>query len=1692
MAGTQVQGVPQGLVEEEIPQQNTQSVQGVPEGLTEEALPAPNNPALETAKANVAKYPHQEAQEENHWVGKLVPQGATGFMKSITDSAPIRMSEELGQKGAQALGEVGANVGEAAVTGADILSHPIRSFEKATGTDFSNPMRSQFQPQPVTQTPEQIAEEEHPLAMGISRGAGRAVGEFAGGFADPRMAILAIASGGAGDVAPVLSKIASGGFGLQMGAHAIGVAADLAHNWGKYTPEQRAQMITDAGLSGYFGAKALGHTGVPEVVRDKLKTTAAPTVRMLGHTVEGMSTPAVAGGAAGAFLGPKIGLPHGASEVAGGTVASGIAQSMGKSPFEPIVRVPKMTNFKPEAPIDKAQWSDSIHTPQAAPEPTAQASSPATAEQIRQNLVPAKQAAGEYTEPKEQAPVPQEDKGLKVLQDAYDKANSAYQKAFDAREAYRASMDQGVQPPAAVQKAFEKAEKALEEAQFHYETALNGKEAPEQAQDIREKLVPAKEAAGAYQPETEKVPENVKKSGEVAPERIAPVRMNKGFDTEPIPTIRGGQHELPHGGTMGKPLQLPGQVGDSSAFDNVEDIRSRMVPAKEAAGAYDAPIEAPVSKTVNKIGDLTREGLGGQELERNKPLREQIPAKPEGEILPPEKEQTQSQKAWETALRDMGQDETGEEKTIEGEPKLSSRPDKAELQKAGAGPETMEKLLNLTQVELRQLAISAGEDMGQEAIGSGKNPKASGKTPRQEVFQRLLNNHTPEELAQMVDDGKHLPPVSGGSQGAAVAPFTKEAADLDTDLFRRAKEALGPDASLSDVAKTAQAMKDELKNVNNNASGESAASQEAINRQASEKNQGIKRYRVDSRTGNAVPLIGPDAVDATAGKFDHIVQVGPNGEETILDSGASARPLTRPVGSERRATPRTAPLGAKELEEAIKQRKTVATPFDVTEGASKTIESDKNMPKPPQTDLTKLVEAANKKEGREPVDWSKPQELGKDTSRIADAYDQAKHEPDNPEVKKSYNSLVDDVKKQWNYIQKKMGISIEPQEEDPYSSFEEMKQDVEKNHRLKVFTGGNSLPEDHPMAKVDPKTGETYNTMFRAVHDIFGHLSGDNDFSQLGEEGAWKTHRQTLSPEAVPAMTNETRSQTSSFFKNSNTFPEQKATIPPDYAMSDASDAKKVFDHIKSGKNYALLTAENPGNERLSDEDNLARNQEFLKELRDKGYKPVPVEGHVKDVPGQHEHSFFIPDISPKDIKALGEKYGQASVMTSKGLYDLKNDTTIPIDDSKIVTGKDAENQDYFSKIGGEAFSIPVDFSGETKSTPKASMQTSRMSDAELKSAGFTPEQIENGEHLPSVAGGKTTKAEAEALAKEHLKEGEQFKTENSRDKFIKNIMSAPSVQEFADIAKAGESGRKWYQRSQAAFDSLVKAAPRYFQEGDRQKFTDFVAALSPQQSVKMNLQEALHAWSKYVDMGRPEGKPLETMLNQELALPKAKVGNAVRALKGEELWPDISKNENFKVPSFAKNLKGFMDAVTNDGWQAAFADASTVIGKSHSYHPLSVLTRAAAKELGWEPAEAQAAIWAFTKTLTEHGEKSPERVRDYSEDFADLMAHDPHVRQQLSDLGIDLGELDEHLRQIERKPEVSAGERPTTENSIGKLAKRLEKQRGKLPQTKDSGPFDRVKTDERESFFKPRETEDTSFDFGANEPIIKKARMKR
>jgi hypothetical protein len=86
-----------------------------------------------------------------------------------------------------------------------------------------------------------------------------------------------------------------------------------------------------------------------------------------------------------------------------------------------------------------------------------------------------------------------------------------------------------------------------------------------------------------------------------------------------------------------------------------------------------------------------------------------------------------------------------------------------------------------------------------------------------------------------------------------------------------------------------------------------------------------------------------------------------------------------------------------------------------------------------------------------------------------------------------------------------------------------------------------------------------------------------------------------------------------------------------------------------------------------------------------------------------------------------------------------------------------------------------------------------------------------------------------------------------------------------------------------------------------------------------------------------------------------------------------------------------------------------------------------------------------FTKTLTEKNEMNlPRAVRQYSEDFADIMKHDPEIRNQLKQLGVNLEQLDTKLKGIGRKPEVTPGAGPSAKVSTRKLADRIETARGK------------------------------------------------
>lgn len=157
---------------------------------------------------------------------------------------------------------------------------------------------------------------------------------------------------------------------------------------------------------------------------------------------------------------------------------------------------------------------------------------------------------------------------------------------------------------------------------------------------------------------------------------------------------------------------------------------------------------------------------------------------------------------------------------------------------------------------------------------------------------------------------------------------------------------------------------------------------------------------------------------------------------------------------------------------------------------------------------------------------------------IADGYDELAHDPNNPQVKASYDSLIKETKQQYDdLVSGGLQITKLKQGEKGYITADEMHKDiVDKNH-LSYFPtehgfGANSENfQDHPMLAGSGVIGLDgnelpNNDLFRIVHDINGHnLSDQSDFSPEGEHQAYLTHKQQYSPLAGKALFTETAGQ---------------------------------------------------------------------------------------------------------------------------------------------------------------------------------------------------------------------------------------------------------------------------------------------------------------------------------------------------------------------------------------------------------------------------------------------------------------------------------------------------------------------------------------------------------------------------------------
>lgn len=211
-------------------------------------------------------------------------------------------------------------------------------------------------------------------------------------------------------------------------------------------------------------------------------------------------------------------------------------------------------------------------------------------------------------------------------------------------------------------------------------------------------------------------------------------------------------------------------------------------------------------------------------------------------------------------------------------------------------------------------------------------------------------------------------------------------------------------------------------------------------------------------------------------------------------------------------------------------------------------------------------------------------------AKIAQAFEDMKHDPNDPAVKASYEAMAKETVAQWDAL-KAAGIKVEwikPDKDgnmtDPYAdSPRRAAMDVSEHKHWWGFPTdagfGDGSHEAVAAMKDNPllrPTGETIdgrkvvvNDVFRIVHDMFGHFKEGNGFRADGEENAWRAHSAMFSDAARPAMTSETRGQNSwvnfgphaAFNRTANAgdtkYAPQKVGLLPSWAMEEGRKDKK-------------------------------------------------------------------------------------------------------------------------------------------------------------------------------------------------------------------------------------------------------------------------------------------------------------------------------------------------------------------------------------------------------------------------------------------------------------------------------------------------------------------------------------------------------
>ena len=163
-------------------------------------------------------------------------------------------------------------------------------------------------------------------------------------------------------------------------------------------------------------------------------------------------------------------------------------------------------------------------------------------------------------------------------------------------------------------------------------------------------------------------------------------------------------------------------------------------------------------------------------------------------------------------------------------------------------------------------------------------------------------------------------------------------------------------------------------------------------------------------------------------------------------------------------------------------------------------------------------------------------------ARVAQAYEDMPHAPDDPAVKASYDALARETMAQWQHV-KGTGLKVDwitPETGDPYADNPRAAlKDIRDNNHWWGYPTDLGYGSGDEVGKVAENpmladSGEVVsghparvNDIFRIVHDYFGHAKEGHGFRAEGEDNAFRSHAAMYSDAAKPAMTSELRGQNS-------------------------------------------------------------------------------------------------------------------------------------------------------------------------------------------------------------------------------------------------------------------------------------------------------------------------------------------------------------------------------------------------------------------------------------------------------------------------------------------------------------------------------------------------------------------------------------